>query len=97
MALDDILKTADSPAGNPIREPLTRAELYALVWSEPMLKVGARLGVSSSYMARICTLLKVPRPERGYWLLDRLKRARELIGTVDALDHFMIWKSPEER
>jgi hypothetical protein len=47
--------------------PLTRQELYDLVWSEPMLKVGARFGVSSSYMARVCTLLNVPRPERGYW------------------------------
>lgn len=32
-----------------------------------MLKVAARYGVSSSYMARVCTLLNVPRPERGYW------------------------------
>ncbi len=32
-----------------------------------MLKVGARFDVSSSYMARVCTLLNVPRPERGYW------------------------------
>lgn len=32
-----------------------------------MLKVAARFNVSSSYMARICTLLNVPRPERGYW------------------------------
>ncbi len=32
-----------------------------------MLKVAARFGVSSSYMARVCTLLNVPRPERGYW------------------------------
>jgi hypothetical protein len=47
--------------------PLTREALYALVWSEPMLKVAARYGVSSSYMARVCTLLNVPRPERGYW------------------------------
>ena len=47
--------------------PLTREVLYALVWSEPMLKVAARYGVSSSYMARVCTLLNVPRPERGYW------------------------------
>ncbi len=30
-------------------------------------------------------------------LLERLKLARELIGSVDALDHFMHWKSPEER
>ncbi|MEN8133677.1 MAG: hypothetical protein ABFS45_26660, partial [Pseudomonadota bacterium] len=46
---------------------LTREALYELVWSEPMLKVAARFGVSSSYIARICTLLNVPRPERGYW------------------------------
>lgn len=49
------------------REPLTREDLYALVWSEPMLKVAARYGVSSSYMARVCTRLNVPRPQRGYW------------------------------
>ena len=46
---------------------LTREQLYELVWSEPMLKVAARYEVSSSYMARVCTLLNVPRPERGYW------------------------------
>jgi hypothetical protein len=46
---------------------LTRETLYELVWSEPMLKAAARVGVSSSYMARVCTLLNVPRPERGYW------------------------------
>lgn len=46
---------------------VSREALYELVWSEPMLKVAARFGVSSSYMARVCTLLNVPRPERGYW------------------------------
>ncbi|MGB5472429.1 MAG: hypothetical protein WBQ78_03000 [Gammaproteobacteria bacterium] len=46
---------------------VTREALYALVWAEPMLKVAARFGVSSSYMARVCTQLNVPRPERGYW------------------------------
>jgi len=30
-------------------------------------------------------------------LLERLRLARELIGSVDALEHFMSWKSPEER
>ena len=37
---------------------LTREALYELVWSEPMLKVAAQFGVSSSYMARVCTLLR---------------------------------------
>ena len=47
--------------------PVSREALYEMVWSEPMLKVAARFGVSSSYMGRVCTLLNVPRPERGYW------------------------------
>lgn len=46
---------------------LTREQLYELVWSEPMLKIAARYDISSSYMARVCTLLNVPRPKRGYW------------------------------
>ncbi len=46
---------------------ITREELYALVWSQPMAKVAEQFGVSGSYMARVCSLLRVPRPERGYW------------------------------
>lgn len=50
-----------------MREPVTRETLYEQVWARPMLQVAADYGVSSSYLARICTLLNVPRPERGYW------------------------------
>jgi hypothetical protein len=32
-----------------------------------MLKVGERHGVSSSFLARVCSALNVPRPPRGYW------------------------------
>lgn len=46
---------------------VTREQLYELVWQEPMLKVAQDFGVSSSYLARVCTELRVPRPERGYW------------------------------
>lgn len=46
---------------------VSRDELYQLVWSEPMTKTAERFEVSGSYLARICTLLNVPRPERGYW------------------------------
>lgn len=41
---------------------ISREDLYGLVWSEPMIKVAKRFGVSNSYMARICTILNVPRP-----------------------------------
>jgi hypothetical protein len=46
---------------------ISRDELYALVWSKPMTKVAEQFGVSGNYMARVCTTLNVPRPERGYW------------------------------
>jgi len=55
--------------------PVSREALYEMVWSEPTLKVAARFGVSSSYMARVCTLLNVPRPERGYWAKLTVGRA----------------------
>jgi hypothetical protein len=46
---------------------VTREELYQLVWSEPMIRAAERFGVSGSYLARVCGILSVPRPERGYW------------------------------
>lgn len=46
---------------------VTREELYEWVWSTPMVKVAEKLGVSGSYLARVCSVLRVPRPERGYW------------------------------
>lgn len=67
MAIDEIGSSGGDVNKTVPFTPLTREALYALVWSESMLKVAARYGVSSSYMARVCTLLNVPRPERGYW------------------------------
>lgn len=46
---------------------VTREELHALVWSKPMTHAARQFDVSGSYLARICTLLNVPRPQRGYW------------------------------
>lgn len=50
-----------------VEQSLTREQLYNWVWREPMLRVAERLGVSSIYMARVCTELMVPRPPPGYW------------------------------
>lgn len=46
---------------------ITREKLYEEIWTEPMTKVAARYNVSSSFLARVCKRLNVPRPERGYW------------------------------
>ncbi len=59
-----------SSQGKPVEASsgaVSRESLYELVWAEPMLKVAACFGVSSSYLARVRTLLNVPRPARGYW------------------------------
>lgn len=46
---------------------VSREQLYEEVWAEPMTKVAARYGVSSSFLARVCARLNVPRPPRGHW------------------------------
>lgn len=52
---------------NLIDTMVTRLELYQRVWHEPMVNIAKEFGVSSSYLARICSRLNVPRPARGYW------------------------------
>lgn len=72
--------------------PITREGLYALVWSEPMLKVALRFDVSSSYMARVCTRMNVPRPERGYWARLAVGQAPRLAPLPEARPgDLLIW------
>ena len=52
----------DDPPGQ-----VSREALYDEVWRHPMLRVAERYGVSSSFMARVCTSMNVPRPPRGQW------------------------------
>ena len=47
--------------------PVSREKLFEEVWAEPMVKVAVRYGVSSSFMARVCNRLNVPKPARGHW------------------------------
>jgi len=51
----------------PPRRMETRNDLYQAVWSEPMVHVAARLGLSDVGLAKLCTRLRVPVPGRGYW------------------------------
>lgn len=48
---------------------VSREQLFEEVWAEPMTTVALKYEVSSSFMARICSRLKVPRPPRGYWAM----------------------------
>ena len=47
--------------------PITREELYGLVWSQPMTPVAAKFGLTRVALAKWCQKLRVPRPGRGHW------------------------------
>ena len=63
---------------------VSREELYELVWSVPMVRVAEKFKVSGSYMARVCSTLLVPRPERGYWAKQAVGKAPEKPPLPDA-------------
>lgn len=47
--------------------PVSREQLYQEIWSQPAMHLGAKYGVSGSFLARVCDRLRVPRPRPGYW------------------------------
>lgn len=51
----------------PASTTLSRRELYDLVWSQPVTKVAASLGLSGRGLAKICIRQQIPTPPRGYW------------------------------
>lgn len=67
MEIDETNVISDESAESESKFPVSREVLYEKVWSQPMLSLAKEYGVSSSYLARMCTLLNVPRPPRGYW------------------------------
>lgn len=59
----------------PSPKDLTRAELHARVWREPLSRVARDLGVSASGLAKICDRVAIPYPTRGHWAKARAGRA----------------------
>jgi hypothetical protein len=49
------------------RHRLTRQQLYALVWSEPVSKIAPRYNISGVGFTKLCRREDVPLPPRGYW------------------------------
>jgi hypothetical protein len=46
-----------------------REQLYAEVWEQPMVRIGAKYGISSVMLGKVC--LQIPVPGRGYWVKKR--------------------------
>lgn len=47
--------------------PLTREQLYELVWTKPLAQVAKALGGSERALAQACTRYQIPRPRASYW------------------------------
>jgi len=54
---------------------VSREDLYALVWSEPMSRLARRFGLSDVGLAKACTRMMIPLPGRGYWAKKEVGRA----------------------
>ena len=48
-------------------KPVDRETLYNEVWTDPVIVVAPRYGLSDVGLAKICRALAVPLPSRGYW------------------------------
>ncbi|MEQ1760626.1 MAG: hypothetical protein ABL986_20135 [Vicinamibacterales bacterium] len=49
------------------RIALTREALYGEVWSEPIVHVATRLGLSGRGLGKLCARHEIPVPPRGWW------------------------------
>jgi hypothetical protein len=45
-----------------------REELYEKVWSVPTREVAKHYGFSDARLGKLCKILRVPKPGRGYWV-----------------------------
>jgi len=48
-------------------KPVDRVTLYNEVWTDPVVVVATRYGLSDVGLAKICRSLAIPLPSRGYW------------------------------
>lgn len=64
MSSEEVAQQPGSSPGGPVN----REEMYAEVWRRPMTKIADHHRVSSSFLARVCARMNVPRPPRGHWV-----------------------------
>lgn len=54
---------------------ITRKDLYEEVWSEPMIKLSKRYGLSDVGLRKRCKKLDIPVPALGYWRKKEVGKA----------------------
>lgn len=46
----------------------TRTELHRLIWSKPLNKLAAELGLSDVGLKKLCKRHDIPTPPQGHWI-----------------------------
>ena len=57
--------------------PVPDEELFELVWSMPVSKVGSMFGISNNAVKQRCAKRNIPVPEPGYWQKQKAKDNRK--------------------
>ena len=57
----------DMPTTQLVSALLSRTELHALVWAEPLRHLARRFGISDQCLAKLCDRFDIPRPRPGHW------------------------------
>ena len=74
-----------------------RAEFFECVWSEPMVALAEKWGLSDRGLAKACGRIKVPVPPRGYWAKvqagHRVRRPRLPKLPPEEAEAIVIWEA----
>jgi len=57
----------DMPTTPLVPALLSRTELHALVWAEPLRHLARRFGIADQSLAKLCDRFNIPRPRPGHW------------------------------
>ena len=74
------------------RIPLTREELFDLVWSKPKTAIAKEFGISDVAVRKICLKLNVPMPPQGYWLRSRQGK-KPALKPSKGPQEYQVWKN----
>jgi hypothetical protein len=80
---------------------VSRRDLYALVWSEPVLKLAEQFGVSDVAVAKACRRYEIPLPGRGHWARiaagEKIPKTPNTVGMLEpCADGVGIHVSPDQ-
>jgi hypothetical protein len=56
-----------------------RVDLYNEVWSQPLVMLSRKYGISDVRLGKVCRKLKIPHPGRGFWAKRAVGQAVEQV------------------